>query len=69
MDVPTYRRILLLHIWGHYLPSECYRHRPHLGFSNGWDARSGRIICGRPYAGSLGVSFAMPVGCTVGYSG
>ena len=27
----------VLHIWGHYLPSECYRHRPHLGFSNGWE--------------------------------
>ena len=29
---------------------------------------AGRIICGRPYAGSLGVSIAMPVGRTVGYS-
>ena len=33
------------------------------------NARSGRIICSRPYAGSLGVPIAMPVGCTVGYSG
>ena len=27
----------LLHIWGRYLPSEPYRHRPHLGFPNGWE--------------------------------
>ena len=26
-----------MHIWGHYLPSEPYRHRPHLGFPNGWE--------------------------------
>ena len=42
---------------------------PTWGSPTAGDARSGRIICGRPYAGSPGVSFAMPVGRTVGYSG
>ena len=26
-----------LRIWGHYLPSQPYRHRPHLGFPNCWE--------------------------------
>ena len=42
---------------------------PTWGFPTAGDARSGRIICSRLYAGSPGVPFAMPVGCTVGYSG
>ena len=59
----------VLQVWGRYLPSEPYRHRPHLGFPTAGDARSGRIICSWLYAGSLGVPFARPVGRTVGYSG
>ena len=27
----------VLQVWGRYLPSEPYRHRPHLGFPNGWE--------------------------------
>ena len=42
---------------------------PTWGSPTAGNARSGRIICSRPYAGSPGVSFAMPVGRTVGYSG